>query len=167
MVPEAFILTHRLATETDLDSIYDLYMDQKSNPYLTYDLMDKKDFQLIYHRVLTERSLYAVTLEKEVVASYRLIRKRDRQAHTVYLGGFVVADQMKGLGIGSKILNDIKISAVNQGLKRIELTVDILNKPAINLYTKIGFEIEGHIRKSYTRSPGNEYYDEYLMGLIL
>jgi len=33
--------------------------------------------------------------------------------------------------------------------KKIELTVVIENEAAINLYKKIGFLIEGHIRRNY------------------
>ena len=55
----------------------------------------------------------------------------------------------------------------DQGKTRIELTVDIENKPAIKLYEKIGFVIEGRVRNSYKRFPENRYLDEYLMGLIL
>ena len=160
-------LNHRLAIEKDMDSIYDLYMDEVSNPYLTYDPMNKKDFEKIYHGLLPENTLYVVEVNNQVIASYRLIPKKDRQAHTLYLGGFVVNHTMKGKGIGGKILSYIKDSAAKEGKKRIELTVDIQNEAAINLYKKIGFMIEGHIRNSYKRSTTNRYYDEYLMGLTL
>ena len=36
----------------------------------------------------------------------------------------------------------------------------------IALYKKIGFEIEGRIRNSYRLSATEQFYDEYLMGLI-
>jgi RimJ/RimL family protein N-acetyltransferase len=45
--------------------------------------------------------------------------------------------------------------------------VDKYNTRAINLYKKAGFEIEGTIQRSYKLSQSNEYYDEYLMGLLL
>jgi RimJ/RimL family protein N-acetyltransferase len=164
---ESFNLRYRLAVYDDFNSIYDLYMDEISNPYLTYDHMERREFALIFPDLLETRTLYVAEIDQHVIASYRLIPKRDRQTHTVYLGGFVVSHSMKGKGIGGKILNHIKESASREGKIRIELTVDINNETAINLYRKNGFVIEGHIRKSYKRSSTNMYYDEYLMGVIL
>jgi RimJ/RimL family protein N-acetyltransferase len=166
MANELDSLTYRPATEADFNAVYDLYMDETSNIYLTYDPMSKKDFLPIYHKVLATNTMYVAELDKEVIATYRLIPKTDRQAATIYLGGFSVKPSLKGKGIGTKILTHIKNEAAQQGKKRIELTVDIVNEPAINLYKKVGFETEGHIRMSYKRSDTGEYYDEYLMGLI-
>ena len=51
------------------------------------------------------------------------------------------------------------------GVKRIELEVFARNAPAIYLYEKFGFEIEGKRRKSiYKRG---EYLDTLIMGLLL
>ncbi|MBC7827814.1 MAG: GNAT family N-acetyltransferase [Chitinophagaceae bacterium] len=160
-------MKHRLAIEKDIDFVYDLYMDEVSNPYLTYDPMSKKEFENIYYELLPENTLYIVEIDDRVIASYRLIPKKDRQAHIFYIGGFVVNHAMKGKGFGSKILSHIKDFATKHGKKRIELTVDIENEPAIKLYSKIGFMIEGRIRNSYKRSTTNKYYDEYFMGLTL
>lgn len=164
---ETFQLHYRLALDKDVDILYDLYMDDVSNPYLTYDHMDKNEFERIYHELLPTKTLYVVEADDKVIASYRLIPKSDRQAHTIYLGGFVVNHSLKGKGLGSKILEHIKNMATTEGVKRIELTVDLENEGAIRLYSKTGFVIEGHIRKSYKRSSTERYYDEYLMGLLL
>jgi ribosomal protein S18 acetylase RimI-like enzyme len=160
-------LRYRLAVDTDLHKVYDLYMDQSSNAYLTYDFMDKMEFEKIYNELLPTSTLYVVEMDDSVIASYRLIPKTDRQAHIVYLGGFVVDHSVQGRGIGSKILDHIKHQAAKEGKKRIELTVDINNDAALKLYKKTGFEIEGRIRHSYKINPGNRYLDEYLMGMIL
>ncbi len=160
-------LRYRLAVDTDLHKVYDLYMDKSSNAYLTYDFMDKLQFEKIYYELLPTNTLYVVETESGVIASYRLIPKADRQAHIIYLGGFVVDHSVQGRGIGSRILDHIKQKAANEGKKRIELTVDINNEAALKLYKKTGFEIEGRIRNSYKINPGNQYLDEYLMGIIL
>ena len=160
-------LNYRLASEGDVESVYQLFMDEASNPYLTYDPMDRQSFEKIFIGLVPTATLYVVEMEGKVIGSYRLIPKMDRQAHTIYLGGFVVASSMKGRGIGSKILRHIGQVAENEGKTRIELTVDTENKPAINLYQKIGFVIEGRIRNSYRRLPENRYFDEFLMGLLL
>ena|ERR1700730_1321321 len=160
-------MVHRLATEKDIDAVYDLYMVGSSNIYLTYDPMNKVEFETIYAGVLKSNTLYVVEKDNHVIATYRLIPKTDRQAHTIYLGGFSIRQELQGKGLGSQILSDIKTTAFLRGKTRIELTVDIHNSAAIGVYKKMGFIIEGHIRRSYRRSDTNAFYDEYLMGLIM
>ena len=65
------------------------------------------------------------------------------------------------------MLQHIKEDALNQGITRIELTVDINNSAAIALYKKLGFEIEGTVRESYTVAGTGKLYDEYLMSVIM
>jgi RimJ/RimL family protein N-acetyltransferase len=142
-------------------------MDEESNPFLTYDPMPKEDFETIFDELLLTGTLYVAELNNEVVGTYRLIRKSYRQADTVYLGGFAVNSTHKGKGFGRQMLEHIKKEAISKGIKRIELTVDIDNEAAISLYKKLGFENEGYIRKSYKLQSTGEYYDEYLMALIL
>jgi RimJ/RimL family protein N-acetyltransferase len=160
-------LNFRLASLKDLDEVYALYMNEESNPFLTYDPMPKEDFKIIFEELLLTETLYVAELNNEVVGTYRLIRKTHRQADTIYIGGFAVKSSHKGKGLGRQMLQHIKQQAISKGIKRIELTVDIDNEAAIRLYKKLGFENEGYIRKSYKLQSTGEYYDEYLMALIL
>jgi putative acetyltransferase len=166
-LPQANDLNIRLALQQDVNAVYDLYMDKVANPFLTYDPMDRESFMSIYSELLPTATLYVVEMAQRVIGSFRLIPKKDRQAHTIYLGGFVVHHSVKGRGVGTKILSYIVQLAGNQGKTRIELSVDTENTPAIKLYEKIGFVVEGRIRNSYKRLPEKRYFDEYLMGLIL
>ena len=159
-------LDYRLAVANDLTAVYDLYMDEASNPFLTYDPMPKKEFEPLYHDLLNTKTLFVAVLANEVVATYRLISKTHRQAHVVYLGGFSIKSSCKGKGIGTRVLQHICDYCASQGKKRIELTVDIHNEPAIRLYRKLGFEKEGYIKKSYATAPSGTYYDEYLMAVV-
>jgi RimJ/RimL family protein N-acetyltransferase len=167
METDFLLLHYRLAATNDFDTVYELYMNEHSNQFLTYDPMEKDDFKLIYNELLPTNTLFVAELNDEVIGTYRLIRKTHRQADTVYLGGFTIKSSHKGQGLGTGILNHIKEEAASLGIKRIELTVDIQNEAAINLYEKTGFEKEGYIRKSYKLQSTGEYYDEYLMALIL
>lgn len=160
-------MIHRLASSRDFDSIYDLYMEESANPYLTYDPMSTEDFISIYNQLLKTKTLFVVENEGAIIATYRLIPKTDRQAHTVYLGSFTISKNLQGKGFGKKILEHIKTYAAEQHKIRIELTVDINNAGAIALYKKSGFDVEGLVRKSYRLSTTSEYYDEYLMAVLL
>jgi putative acetyltransferase len=160
-------MQHRLATDNDLDFIYDIYMDEHSNPYLTYDFMEKNDFEKIYAELLATKTLYVVEQDGRAIGTYRLIPKHYRQAHTVYLGSFGIPHSIKGKGYGFKILESLKENVKRNGQSRIELTVDIDNTAAIHLYKKAGFETEGTMRNNYKLNATGLFYDEYLMAVLL
>lgn len=157
----------RLAQISDFDFIYDIYMDSTANPYLTFDFMEREVFKKIYVQLLQTNTLFVAEENGERVGTYRLIPKENRQAHCLYLGSFGVKPSAKGKGYGYRILEEIKQTSKKQGYLRLELTVDIHNDGAIHVYKKAGFEIEGHIRKSYRLASTGQYYDEYLMGVLL
>lgn len=144
-----------------------MYMEESANPYLTYDPMNKEEFKKIYTGLLKTETLFVAEDEGTIISTYRLIPKTDRQAHTVYLGSFTIKKDFQGKGFGKRILEDIKAYASKQGKVRIELTVDVNNTAAIALYKKAGFDTEGRVRKSYTLATTNEFYDEYLMAVLL
>lgn len=160
-------MKHRLARSDDFGKVYDLYMEEEANPYLTYDPMPKEAFKKIYDSVMLTHTLYVVEVDTEIIATYRLIPKTDRQAHTLYLGGFTIQREFRGQGWGIKVLEEIKSMVMADRKKRIELTVDIHNTSAISLYEKAGFRVEGTLAKSYRLSTTNQYYDEYLMAVLL
>ena len=82
-------------------------------------------------------------LENKVVGNAGLHRFTGRRAHAATLG-MGVHDDFNGRGIGSALLGEL-IEAADEWLaiKRLELTVFTDNAPAIRLYEKFGFEMEG------------------------
>jgi len=70
------------------------------------------------------------------------------------------------VGLGTTMLSKLIELAKKERLHRIGLTVVADNKPAVNLYKKFGFKIEGVKRDAYFGEDG-KYYDELVMGLIL
>jgi putative acetyltransferase len=129
--------------------------------------MPMSAFAGIYAGLVESSTLFVAETGGMVIATYRLIPKTDRQAHTVYLGSFAIRKDQQGKGFGKQVLIHIKTYALEQQKSRIELTVDVNNTHAIELYKKAGFLIEGVVRNSYRRSDTKAFYDEYLMGLLL
>ena len=160
-------LKYRLAGIHDLQQVYELYMNPASNAFLTYDPMPMEEFSSLYISLLGEKNLYVVQHQAEIIATYRLIKKTHRQSHVIYLGGFSVKHSMKGKGIGFEVLQHIKQEALGQFCSRIELTVDTENHAAINLYRKVGFEIEGKLKNNYRLASSGKFYDEYIMALLI
>jgi len=85
--------------------------------------------------------------------------------HAVSLG--IGIDQpYRGRGLGNKLMQTmIDWALADPFINRIELDVFTINRPAINLYLKHGFEIEG--RKKHAYFKYGRYVDTYIMGLIL
>jgi ribosomal protein S18 acetylase RimI-like enzyme len=61
--------------------------------------------------------------------------------------GMGVAASHRGLGVGSALLRATLDGAFARGLTRIELVVRADNEPAIALYRRHGFELEGRLRR--------------------
>ena len=70
------------------------------------------------------------------------------------------------VGLGTVMLSELIKLAKKEGLHRIGLAVVADNKPAINLYEKFCFKIEGMKRDAYF-GEDLKYHDEVVMGLIL
>ncbi len=70
------------------------------------------------------------------------------------------------VGLGAAMLAKLIELAKKEGLHRIGLSVVADNKPAIRLYQRFGFKIEGVMKDAYLGEDGR-YYDELVMGLIL
>jgi len=56
--------------------------------------------------------------------------------------------------------------ARKEGLRRIGLSVIVDNKPAVHLYQKFDFKVEGVMKEAYF-GEDERYHDELVMGLIL
>ena len=79
--------------------------------------------------------------------------------------GMAVHDDYQGCGVGSAVMAALIDLADNWlGLHRIELTVYVDNAPAIHLYEKFGFVIEGTGRDFALR--GGAYVDAHTMARL-
>lgn len=89
---------------------------------------------------------------------------RDALAHGGSLGIGVLSD-WRGKGVGQSLMKAALQKARKMGLTRVQLNVRENNHPAISLYEKLGFKIEGlHINA--IRIDGI-YENEYTMALLL
>ncbi|MGB3386889.1 MAG: GNAT family N-acetyltransferase [Pseudaminobacter sp.] len=104
-------------------------------------------------------------LEGKVIGHGNLmVCSNPRRAHIgeIAMG---VADDFTGRGIGTAILAALLDVADNwRGLKRVELTVYADNEPAIRLYTRCGFEVEGrHVKAGFS---DGKYHDLLTMARL-
>ncbi|MEH7255691.1 GNAT family N-acetyltransferase [Neobacillus niacini] len=87
-----------------------------------------------------------------------------RNQHSVYLVIGILA-QYRGLGVGTKLFEQLEKWAKDQNVHRLELTVVTRNEAGLRLYKKMGFDIEG-TKKHSLYIEGN-FVDEYYMSKIL
>ncbi|TMH42621.1 MAG: GNAT family N-acetyltransferase [Betaproteobacteria bacterium] len=101
-------------------------------------------------------------VEGEIVGMLSLqVSTRLRRAHVGDLG-MAVHDKWAGKGVGSALIKAaIDLADKWLNLSRLELTVYTDNEPALRLYKRLGFEIEGTHRK-YAFRDGS-YVDAYTM----
>lgn len=112
--------------------------------------------------------MYALVacVEDQVVGNLGLHTSpnRPRRSHAAEIG-MAVRDDWQGKGVGTALLQAAVDMADNWlNVARLELTVFVDNEPAIRLYKKFGFVVEGTLAKYAFRE--GEYVDVYVMGRL-
>jgi putative acetyltransferase len=103
-------------------------------------------------------------IDDRIVGAAGLERLPGRRNHAGYLG-MGVHDDHVGRGIGTTLLRALLDTADNWlGLKRIELAVFVDNAPAIALYKRHQFEVEGTLRAYAFRNGA--FVDAYTMARL-
>jgi putative acetyltransferase len=103
-------------------------------------------------------------LDDRIVGCAGLERFPGRRNHAGAIG-MGVHDEYAGRGIGAALMRALLDTADKWlNLKRIELTVYVDNGPAIALYRRHGFEVEGTLR-SYAFRNGS-FADAYAMARV-
>lgn len=103
-------------------------------------------------------------VDGRVVGSLGLELGQGRQAHTAHLG-MMVHDSYQGQGVGTALMEAaIRLAEGWLAITRLELIVYTDNEPALALYRKFGFEIEGTLRDFAFRD--GRYVDAYLMARV-
>jgi len=103
-------------------------------------------------------------LEARLVGAAHVSQHNGRRSHAGSLG-LSVHDDFHRRGIGAALLATLIDVADNWlNLRRLELTVYVDNEPAVRLYEKFGFVIEGTRRKDAFRD--GEFVDSYAMARL-
>ncbi|HEU5248037.1 MAG TPA: GNAT family N-acetyltransferase [Candidatus Udaeobacter sp.] len=160
-------ITIRKAEPTDADAIWKCY---------TAPMVVRNTLQMPYRSLGSVRELLTksgegdhilvAVIDGEVVGVIGLhTSSRPRVNHKGEIG-MMVRDDWQGKGVGTAMMRAvIDLADKWLNLARIELTVFKDNEPAIALYRKFGFEIEGTHRKYAFRD--GEFMDAYTMARII
>jgi L-phenylalanine/L-methionine N-acetyltransferase len=103
-------------------------------------------------------------LEGRIVGSAGIQQRNGRRRHVGDLG-ICVHDDFQQRGVGTTLIATLIDVADNWlDLKRLELTVYVDNEPAIRLYQKFGFTVEGTLRGHAFRD--GKYVDALFMARL-
>jgi RimJ/RimL family protein N-acetyltransferase len=96
--------------------------------------------------------------------SLKAISPRRAVRHVATLG-MSVKQSWRGKGVGRALMTEALAWAPTAGITRIELYVYARNAPAVALYERFGFVVEGR-RRNFIRE-GDAYLDDLVMARLL
>ena len=117
----------RPATIADFDFFYEMYMHPQINPFLLYEILEKKDFKPIFKDLLRQKIIFTFheTPDSGAVGMCKIVQLLHRTAHIAYLGGVAIRPDHAGKGLGEKMMLDILEVGKQRGLRRIELSTAV------------------------------------------
>lgn len=108
--------------------------------------------------------LLVAEIDGRVVGNLGLSVNHGRRRHAAGIG-MGVHDDYQGRGVGTALLAAAIVLAERWlGVHRIELDVYTDNEPALRLYRRFGFEIEGTLRRFALRD--GQWVDAYVMSRL-
>lgn len=111
-------------------------------------------------------SLMLVAEDKETIDGFLSAERgfANRIKHSAYIV-IGILKNYRGKKIGTELFDELVNWALDNDIKRLELTVMTHNEGAIKLYKEMGFKVEGLKEKSLV--VDGKYIDEYYMAKIL
>jgi ribosomal protein S18 acetylase RimI-like enzyme len=95
--------------------------------------------------------------QKEIAGVCQVIRSY-RDASAAFIHSFYVRPRLRGRRIGRILLSSVLEKAAGDGFKKIFLTVDPENKPAVSLYRSAGFRRTSFLKDEYGKGVHRDLY---------
>ena len=147
----------RKAVKKDIAKLNDMYMaiieDMQSNNICIWD--DIYPIEQIEFDIL-DGAMYVLENEGNIVGAFSVydtnsasneIEWHDTEASAIYLGLIAVNMNNRRQGVGRLVINEAVAIAKSRGVEYVRLLVEDRNVPAINMYTKYGFEKKRGVHK--------------------
>lgn len=125
-----------------------------------------EDEQKYFKNFTPKNFMLVACVDGKIVGSCSL-KTNESRIRFKHIGvlGIAILKEYWSLGIGTNLISSCINRAKKAGITRVELFTRTDNAQAISLYEKLGFEIEGKVRNAALID--NEYFDNYLMGLLI
>lgn len=155
-------LLRRLATAADLAAVHAIYMHPDVVPYLGIDSASLPEFEPVFTDLLAD-GLFVVEKDGKVRGFYRATRYKGRARHVAILQTLAVDPAERGSGFAAAMVGEAINCLRAEGVSRVELQVEADNPRGVSFYRKLGFELEGCLKRAYKRASDADYVDELLM----
>jgi len=162
---KSFII--REAEESDAKAIKEIVDSVASEKYYVVPESSREDWDEAIREIKDRKGIIIVAQANgKIVGMAHVVRgKFEKNRHVGFLGITILKD-FRRIGIGTAMMiRLIEWAKKQECLDKISLTVFSTNKPAISLYRKLGFEVEGISKKQYKIE--GKYVDEVTMGKFL
>lgn len=136
------MITHEIsrATPEDLPEIIAIEQLCFSDPWSSNSLLDE---------INLPRSCCLVIRENQAMVGYAMLRQILNEGHIMNIA---IHPEYQNHGIGTLLMGELLKQADTNGIVSIFLEVRISNKPAVQMYQKLGFELIS-TRKNYYTHP--------------
>ena len=159
-------MNKRIASASDIEPLHAIYMHESVNPFMGFDACSLDQFRTIFHELRSGGDLLVFEENDAIVGACNVTRRRHRLKHVAYIGSLAVRPDCSGRGVGRAILTIVLNMLRDEGFRRVELFVASDNARAIGLFRSFGFEMEGTLRKYFSRGSKKELFDEHIMALL-
>lgn len=115
----------------------------------------------------THNMLVVISDDNNLVGTITyLFGDRIKTKHIAHIYGVYVTPEFRGKGLGRKLLESaLEGISKNEGIVKVQLTVNTKQEAAVRMYTDFGFQIAGQLASEL--KVGDEYYDELVMEKML
>lgn len=134
------MITVRFMEEKDIETVAAIEKCIFSMPW------SERAFHDILHN---DKALYLVAEEKGTIAGYCGVCQIMDEGDIMNVA---VAQEQRGRGVATVMLQELLEQSSSRGIMAFTLEVRAGNAPAIHLYEKLGFTVEG-IRKNFYGKP--------------
>jgi len=117
-----------------------------------------------YRSVIADGQCHVALIDERVVGWCDILPSFGQARRHVGTLGIGIVPEFRGRGLGAQLLVTAIDVAWARGLTRIELSVREDNLPAKALYERLGFKLEGVLKRSML--VDSKYYDCHFMALL-
>lgn len=145
---------------------------EASSDYMLWEAGERKvettpQQNMIERMVVSDNStIFVVENENNKLVGYLFATGGNamRNKHSTYIV-IGISEDYRGQGMGTKLFNCLEQWATQHSIHRLELTVVTRNEAGVDLYKKMGFEVEG--TKRHSLFINGEFVDEYYMSKLI
>jgi RimJ/RimL family protein N-acetyltransferase len=166
-------VTIREATKEDAQNMIDFYnIVGGETDFLSFGVNEFKRELQEYEEYITSTSkepnsiMLLALIDSEIISIATINSSQKERTKHVGTLGIVISKKYTGLGLGKILMNDLIDWAKQNGVtKKVSLVTNESNTIAIELYKKLGFEVEGLLKQE--NCIRGAYNNTVMMGLIL